>query len=62
MKAIKVFLASNNDGSWGEGRTLEEAYTDLQEATGHSTVEDTCFYEAMPIEVEMKLIPKLVKV
>lgn len=55
---MKVYLCSNDENSFSEGTTLEEAHQNFCDEIDDIGVSDCVFYEAERLEVEVKIIRK----
>ncbi len=53
---MKIYFACY-DYATGRGNTLEEAFKDLQNNEGDTTVELTEFFEAEPIQIKIEIKP-----
>jgi len=54
-----MFIAIYEDSA-GEGITLESAFENLKDINEDAVFDETDFYSATKMEVEMKLVPKTV--
>lgn len=52
-----IYIAMHDNGEAATGKSLKEAYETL-EGQVDCSVEDVYFYEAVPIEVEIKFVKK----
>lgn len=52
-----MYICTDVNGYYGEGKTLEIAFKNYQE-TGDDTIDDCTFYQAEQIEVETKIVKK----
>lgn len=59
---LKQFICTDFDKCYGIGNTLEEAFAEYREYHDNETIENLTFFEAVPVEIEVKIIAKPIPV